>query len=170
MKTNELSTELKILEAANSLFLQLGYHGTTLQQIATKASVNTAAIHYYFRTKENIYSIILLNNLSLLLNALNQNRFFSVQKSDLPFTTDVTQNIDTERIVWFLVNETRTNNLFIKEMIRTNNKLGNLITSIFSYPENVDAIKNMIISQLDEIIDRILPDNSDLIEQSLNSI
>jgi hypothetical protein len=55
-------------------------------------------------------------------------------------------------------------------MIRTNNKLGNLITSIFSYPENVDAIKNMIISQLDEIIDRILPDNSDLIEQSLNSI
>ena len=36
MANNELNSEAKILEAANSIFLQFGYHGTTLQQIATK--------------------------------------------------------------------------------------------------------------------------------------
>lgn len=75
MANTELNTEAKILEAANSIFLQFGYHGTTLQQIATKAGVNKTAIHYYFRSKENIYSIVLLNNLSQLLDVLNHHEF-----------------------------------------------------------------------------------------------
>ena len=93
MANTELSTEAKILDAANGIFLQFGYHGTTLQQIATKAAVNTAAIHYYFRSKENIYSIVLLNNLSLLLNVLNHGEFSSGHKSNEPFAPDATKDI-----------------------------------------------------------------------------
>jgi AcrR family transcriptional regulator len=55
MAKNELNTEAKILDAANSIFLLYGYHGTTLQQIASKAVVNKSAIHYYFRSKESLY-------------------------------------------------------------------------------------------------------------------
>lgn len=68
MADNELSTEDKIFDAANSIFLQFGYHGTTLQQIATKARVNTAAIHYYFRSKERLYLKVVENILDLILN------------------------------------------------------------------------------------------------------
>lgn len=167
MANTELSTEAKILEAANSIFLQFGYHGTTVQQIATKAGVNTAAIHYYFRSKENIYSIVLLNNLSLLLEALNRIEFYSVHKTNATFTPDVTQNIKAERIAWFLINETRTNNQFIREMIRTNDKISNLITSIFSYPENLEILKLLINRQFSKIINQDLLGKSDPIEQSL---
>ncbi|MBA4410286.1 MAG: TetR family transcriptional regulator [Bacteroidota bacterium] len=68
MANNELSAEAKILEAANSIFLLYGYHATILQQIATEADVNTAAIHYYFRTKERLYHKVVENVLELILN------------------------------------------------------------------------------------------------------
>ena len=167
MTNNELNTEAKILEAANNIFLQFGYHGTTLQQIATKAGVNTAAIHYYFRSKENIYSIVLLNNLSQLLDVLNHHEFYSVHKSSAPFTPDVTQNKETERIAWFLINEIRSNNQFIIEMIRTNDKISNLITSIFSYPENLDLLENLITNHFSKIINQGLLDKIESTEQSL---
>ncbi len=166
MANTELSTEAKILEAANSIFLQFGYHGTTLQQIATKAHVNTAAIHYYFRSKENIYSIVIFNNLSLLLNVLNHSVFYSGEKSIETFTPDATKNSETERIVWFLINEIQTNNQFIREMIRTNNKMGNLITSIFCFPENLEILQRLIYSQFTKIISLNLLGKSDPIEQS----
>ena len=167
MANNELNTETKILEAANSIFLQFGYHGTTLQQIATKAGVNKTAIHYYFRSKENIYSIVLLNNLSHLLDVLNHHEFYSAHKSSAPFTPDVTQNKETERIAWFLINEIRTNNQFIIEMIRTNDKISNLITSIFSYPENLEILQRLITSQFSKIINLDLPGKSDPVERAL---
>ena len=51
----ELNTEAKILDAANSIFLLFGYHGTTLQQIADLAGIHKSAIHYYYRSKERLY-------------------------------------------------------------------------------------------------------------------
>lgn len=167
MANNELSTEAKILQAANSFFHLNGYHGTTLQQIATKAGVNKAAIHYYFRSKENIYSIVLLNDLSLLLNKLNHSEFYSISKSNEPFSEDAIQNIETEMIVWFLINEIRTNNQFIREMIRTDDKISSLITSIFSYPENIEILESLITSQFFKIINNDLLAKIDPIEQAL---
>lgn len=80
MKINELNTEAKILDAANSIFLLYGYHGTTLQQIASKAVVNKAAIHYYFRSKERLYLKVIENVLDQILSTdimpvANRNRF-----------------------------------------------------------------------------------------------
>ena len=167
MANNELNTETKILDAANSIFLMFGYHGTTLQQIATKAGVNTAAIHYYFRSKENIYALVLKNNLSLILEELNHNEFYSEYKTNAPFTPDVTQNKETEMIVWFLINEIRTNNQFIREMIRTDDKISSLITSIFSYPENIEILESLITSQFFKIINNDLLSKIDPIEQAL---
>ena len=59
-------TEDKILQAANIVFLLYGYHGATLQQIATEALVNKAAIHYYFRSKELLYFKVVENVLDRL--------------------------------------------------------------------------------------------------------
>jgi len=68
MANTELHTEAKILEAANSIFLLFGYHGTTLQQIAMEADVNKSAIHYYFRSKERLYLKVVENVLNPTLN------------------------------------------------------------------------------------------------------
>lgn len=55
MSNNELDTETKILDAANSIFLKFGYHGTTLHQIADLAGIHKSAVHYYFRSKDKLY-------------------------------------------------------------------------------------------------------------------
>jgi AcrR family transcriptional regulator len=52
------TTEKKIKEAAKQLFLQKGYKGVSSRQIAELAGSNTALLNYYFRSKEQLYSII----------------------------------------------------------------------------------------------------------------
>ncbi|MDR3645774.1 MAG: TetR family transcriptional regulator [Clostridia bacterium] len=57
--------EMRILEAAIACIEEYGLHGTTIRRIAAKASVNTAAINYYFRTKEQLLDRVMeltLNN------------------------------------------------------------------------------------------------------------
>lgn len=44
----EVSKREKILNAAEKLFADLGYKGTTTRAIAKKAKVNTAMLSYYF--------------------------------------------------------------------------------------------------------------------------
>jgi TetR/AcrR family transcriptional regulator, upper aerobic nicotinate degradation pathway regulator len=46
----------RILDAAKSEFAEKGYDGARMGAIARKAKVNQALIHYYFNTKEHLYS------------------------------------------------------------------------------------------------------------------
>ena len=43
------STEEKILQAAEQIFLKHGYDGSRMQAIADLAEINKAMLHYYFR-------------------------------------------------------------------------------------------------------------------------
>lgn len=48
----------RILRAAERLFAEHGYSGVSLRSIMAEAGVNTAAIHYHFRTKEGLLRAI----------------------------------------------------------------------------------------------------------------
>ncbi len=48
----------EIMNAAESLFARSGYFGTSVREIANKASVNSALISYYFGSKENLFRTI----------------------------------------------------------------------------------------------------------------
>ncbi len=63
------STEDKILKAAQNIFLLYGFHGATLHQIAELAGVQNSAIHYYFRSKEKLYSKVIIFVLKNILKA-----------------------------------------------------------------------------------------------------
>lgn len=47
-------TERKILDAAHRVFLRTGTAGARTQEIAAEAGVNSALLHYYFRSKERL--------------------------------------------------------------------------------------------------------------------
>lgn len=49
------ATEEKILEAAQDIFTQKGMTGARMQEIADKAGINKALLHYYYRTKEKLF-------------------------------------------------------------------------------------------------------------------
>lgn len=52
------STELNILAAAEKLFLEKGFKAASTTEIAREAGCNQALVHYYFRTKENLFDKI----------------------------------------------------------------------------------------------------------------
>jgi AcrR family transcriptional regulator len=55
----KMGTEERILLAAREVFLKKGLEGARMQEIADKAEINKALLHYYFRKKENLFHEII---------------------------------------------------------------------------------------------------------------
>lgn len=53
-----LNTEKRIIEAAREIFVRKGFDGARMQEIADKAGINKALLHYYFRSKEQLFAKI----------------------------------------------------------------------------------------------------------------
>ncbi len=53
-KPASFSTKDRILGAAEELFAQFGFAGTSLRQVTSHADVNIAAVNYHFGSKENL--------------------------------------------------------------------------------------------------------------------
>ncbi len=58
-KEEELSTRKKILNAAKYEFAQKGYAGARTNEIALRAGVNKAMLHYYYKNKDTLYEEVL---------------------------------------------------------------------------------------------------------------
>lgn len=59
-----LTTEQKIIEAAEGVFLTEGYAGARMQEIADKAGINKAMLHYYFRSKDKLFELVLRHKMN----------------------------------------------------------------------------------------------------------
>lgn len=58
MAGNNKLTEEKIFEAATEEFVDKGMDGARMQDIATRAGINKALLHYYFRTKDHLFDAV----------------------------------------------------------------------------------------------------------------
>ncbi len=67
--------EDQILEAAEALFIENGFAGTSTTDIARKVGCNQALVHYYFRTKENLFEQIFLKKIEFSLSCADKYRF-----------------------------------------------------------------------------------------------
>ncbi|HEU4386346.1 MAG TPA: TetR family transcriptional regulator [Blastocatellia bacterium] len=56
---NSIEVRTKIARAAEELFAARGYSGTSVRDVASRAGVTGAMIHYYFGSKEKLYRYIL---------------------------------------------------------------------------------------------------------------
>ena len=52
------NTEERILDAAKTVFHRKGFDGARMQEIADEAGINKALLHYYFRSKENLFDAV----------------------------------------------------------------------------------------------------------------
>ena len=57
------SAEEKIKEAARTLFTKKGFDAVKTRDIAKEAGINLALLNYYFRSKEKLFEIIMLENM-----------------------------------------------------------------------------------------------------------
>ena len=52
------TTEEKMYDAARRMFILKGREGARMQEIADEAGMNKALLHYYFRSKENLFKAV----------------------------------------------------------------------------------------------------------------
>ncbi len=52
------NVEQDIVEAARKVFQEKGYKEATMRDIAAEANINMAMLHYYFRSKDNLFYIV----------------------------------------------------------------------------------------------------------------
>lgn len=111
-KGTNVNTEEAILKAAEEVFLEKGFTGAKTTEIARRAGVNHAMLHYYFRTKENLFSLIFRNKIGVLAVSLDD-----AFNQDLPFLEKVKLAIETHfdfvranpRLLFFIFTEAANN-------------------------------------------------------------
>ncbi len=57
---NRTTSDETLLEAATQVFLESGFSGARVDQIARMARINKAMIYYHFRSKRGLYQAVLL--------------------------------------------------------------------------------------------------------------
>lgn len=66
-----MDTTGRILDAAERLFAQQGYDGTSIRQITRQADVNVAAVHYHFGDKPSVLRAVT----NRIVGPMNERRF-----------------------------------------------------------------------------------------------
>ncbi|MET4580493.1 TetR/AcrR family transcriptional regulator [Ottowia thiooxydans] len=59
-------TPEKVLDAAETLFAQRGYHGVSLRQIAQEAKVAVSLVQYHFANKEELFGAVLGRRIAVI--------------------------------------------------------------------------------------------------------
>jgi TetR/AcrR family transcriptional regulator len=121
---NEQNMEKSILEAAENLFLESGFKATSTTQIAKAVGCNQALVHYYFRTKENLF------------NTIFENKFRNFFQSIFDTTHLVNMNF-TEKIKYITLSHF--------DLLNKNPKLPKLIfNELSNRPENIQTLKEKL--------------------------
>lgn len=84
------STEQKIFDAAHEVFTQKGMDGAKMQEIADRAGINKALLHYYYRSKEKLYEAVAKAIISKAIPAIRQ-----IIESELPLEEKIRRFIET---------------------------------------------------------------------------
>lgn len=136
---NNPSMESIILETAEKLFLEKGFAMTSTTEIAKEVGCNQALVHYYFRTKENLFNVIFEQKFKEFF----QHIFGLGSLENLTFT---------EKLRHIIVSHF--------DMVKNNYKLPLLIITEFSRsPEMVNAIKDKlkdVVAKLFETLNKDL--------------
>lgn len=107
------STEDKIKEAARKLFTQQGFAATKTRDIAREAGINLALLNYYFRSKEKLFQIVMLENLGHFFQGIaiivNDETTDFYKKIEMLVEFYVTRLINNPDVPLFVLNEARNN-------------------------------------------------------------
>jgi len=116
-----ISTEQSILESAEKLFLDKGYAKTSTTAIASLAGCNQALVHYYYRSKENLFRTIFENKAKMFVSSL-----FLGDEEQIPFEEKMKKRISThfemvkanKKLPVLLFNEIATNTDLAEKLVQ----------------------------------------------------
>ena len=111
-ETTNASTELKIKQAAQKVFMQKGYAAARTRDIAEAAGINLALLNYYFRSKEKLFDLIMLENLQQFIEGIKEilnNRKTSIEQKVEAIVTNYIDLLTRQPdLPLFILHELRT--------------------------------------------------------------
>jgi AcrR family transcriptional regulator len=111
--TTDPSTEEKIKNAARVIFHKKGYAATRTRDIAEEAGINLALLNYYFRSKEKLFDIIMLESLygfrQNIVVVLNDEKTSLEAKIETLVSNYIDLLINQPDIPLFILSEIRNN-------------------------------------------------------------
>ena len=110
-KGKDINTEGAILNAAESIFQSKGMDGARMQEIANKAGINKAMLHYYYRSKQLLFEAVFNKACSLLAPQLNK-----VLNDDSPIEDKIKKF--TSNYISFIIKHPYLPNFIIQELNR----------------------------------------------------
>ncbi len=118
---SKISTKQKVVDAASLLFYQKGFDGTSVRDIATKASVNVSLISYYFKGKQGLLEYAVTNYyetyLSLIEETLEKNHDLNhLELLKKIIFTIVKYKVENYQLTSFIQRELTLDSTFVREM------------------------------------------------------
>jgi TetR/AcrR family transcriptional regulator len=121
MTENDKQTEEKIFDSATIVFQEKGMDGARMQDIANRAGINKALLHYYFRTKDMLFEAVFQKVAGKLFN-----KFAPVFREDLSleeklrffFSEHIRFLNENPRLPSFILNEINRHPERLKKMIK----------------------------------------------------
>ncbi|MCB0722634.1 MAG: TetR/AcrR family transcriptional regulator [Ignavibacteriae bacterium] len=68
----EQSTDKIILQSAREVFMKSGLQGARMQEIADKASINKAMLYYYYRSKEDLFKAVFIEEIYKVMPKISE--------------------------------------------------------------------------------------------------
>ncbi len=139
-------TELAIIDAARKVFINKGYSGTTMEEIASVAKVNKASLYYYYRSKDRLFEIILTEACGVI-----QKKLISIIKSEDNLEVIIRELIDI--YVETLINHPYLPNFIVNEISGNPEKiLKILLGDKLSTLRRIVIIRNKLLEGNKEVI------------------
>lgn len=120
-KVKDISAEEKIKEAARKIFTKKGYAATRTRDIAEEAGLNLALLNYYFRSKEKLFEMVMMENFLQFVDGIrlivNNDGTTLYEKIDKIVSHYIDQLLANPDLPLFVLNEMRNNPKIIKTKI-----------------------------------------------------
>ncbi len=158
MTKKEKHTEELIFDAAVQVFEEKGLDGARMQEIADRAGINKALLHYYFRSKGKLFDAVFDKLAGVMFKKL-----FACFDNDLPFEEKL--RLFYREHIGFLQMHPRLPAFLLNEI----NKHPQRVAAIFS-SERVTEMRQSLFKQIDEDIEKGVIKDIDKMQLMINVI
>lgn len=121
MNENDKLTEEKIFEAATDVFIDKGMDGARMQDIASHAGINKALLHYYYRTKDQLFNAVfemIARKILKKFAPVFDDKLTLEEKIRFFFKEHITFLQENPKLPGFILNEITRNPARIKKLLR----------------------------------------------------
>ncbi len=120
MTIEDKNTETIILDTARIVFVEKGFDGARMQEIADRAGINKALLHYYYRSKQKLFEAIFDESFQKIIP-----RVLEFMGSSIPLADKIESFVSS--YIDLLITEPHLPSFVLHELNRNPDRIGNMV-------------------------------------------